>query len=483
MGRQFKSYDRDQQFLLPPSLHDWLPSGDLSYFVCDVVEELDLSEIYRYYEEKTDPESGRTRRKAPSGQPGFHPKMMVALVLYSYSLGTTSSRRIAGLCERDAGYRIVSADQCPNFRTISEFRRIHLMALKKLFVQLLGLAREAGLVKLGHVALDGTKVKANASRHKAMSYSRLCEKEREYEEEVEALLKEADSVDRAEDRRYGKGRRGDELPEELQFREKRLAKIREAKRALEEQAKAKARAEGKLDENDNPKPPKGGRPPKTPPGTPEPKAQRNFTDSESGIMKMGHGAFDQAYNCQAAVDSKTQIILARSVTREANDKRQVKPLVEQMKSNLSRSARSCGKGRTERRGGSKGENLGGTKPKVVSGDAGFYSEENIRYLREQGIDDYVHPDRLKHGEEMPSVRGRIPKDLPFIDRVRRKLVTKKGRQTYAKRKAIVEPVFGQMKFGRGLGQFLLRGRESADAEWSLWCTGHNLLKLWRAAMA
>jgi transposase len=427
-------------------MRDWLPPGDLAYFIVDLVETLDLSEIEQYYE----------AGKAKSGQPPFHPKPMTALLLYAYCLGTPSSRKIARKCERDIGYRIVSADQQPNFRTISEFRRIHLKALEKLFAEVLHLADEAGLVKLGHVALDGTKVHANASKHKAMSYGRMCEKEAQYAKEVEALLRRAQETDEAEDREYGPDVRGDELPEELRFREKRLAKIREAQRALEEKALEKARAEGKLDADDQPIPPKRGKPPKTPPGTPEPKAQRNFTDPESPIMKMGDGSFDQAYNCQAAVDSANQIIVAQAATDAPNDKGQVLPMVKQIRSNL------------------------GRRPKQASADSGYYSEPNVRYLRRLRIDDYLCPDRLKHGQSPPSVRGRIPKGLAFIDRVRRKLMRKKGRLVYALRKQIVEPVFGQIKHVRGLRQFLLRGLAKVKGEWSLWCTTHNLLKLWAA---
>ena len=446
MSNGFKPYNREQAFLLPPSMNDWLPKGDLAYFVADLAETLDLSEIERYYE----------AGKAKSGQPPFHPKVMVGVLLYAYCLGTTSSRKIARLCERDIGYRVVSADQQPNFRTISEFRRIHLKALERLFVQVLHLAREAGLVKLGHVALDGTKVKANASRHKGMSYARMCEKEAQYAKEVEELLRRAETTDEAEDREYGPDVRGDELPEELRFREKRLAKIREAKAALEAAAKEKARAEGKLDANDRPVPPKRGRPPETPPGRPQPKAQRNFTDPESPIMKMGDGSLDQAYNCQAAVDSGHQVIVAQAATDAPNDKGHVAPMIVQIRQNL------------------------GRKPKQASADSGYYSESNVRYLRRRRIDDYLCPDRLKHGETPPPVRGRIPKGLAFIDHVRRKLMKKKGRLVYALRKQIAEPVFGQIKHVRGLRQFLLRGLEKVKGEWSLWCTTHNLLKVWAA---
>ncbi|HRT93990.1 MAG TPA: IS1182 family transposase [Planctomycetota bacterium] len=443
--------DRDQPYLLPPSLREWLPAGDLAYFVIEVVDTLDLSEIYAYYTLKPDGTA-----KAASGQPPFHPKMMVALLLYAYANGTASSRRIAWKCERDAGYRVVSANQQPDFRTVSEFRRIHLKALKRLFVQVLHLAREAGLVKLGHVALDGTKVKANASKHKAMSYERMVEKEAEYARQVEELLRRAEETDAAEDAEHGRDRRGDELPEELRFRQKRLERIRAAKKALEDAARAKAQAEGKLDEQGEPKPPARGRAPAVPPGTPKPKDQYNFTDPESHIMKMGDGSFDQAYNCQAAVDRENQIIVAEDATAAPNDKEQVRPMVEETRRNLD------------------------AVPKKLSGDSGFYSEGNVTYLREAGIDDYLCPDRLKHGEERPAARGRIPKGMAFIDRVRRKLWTKRGRATYALRKQIVEPVFGQIKQGRGLRQFLLRGLEKVRGEWSLWCTTHNLLKMWAA---
>jgi transposase len=456
MSQRYKPYDHDQPYLLPPSMRDWLPPGDLAYLIIDVVDALDLSAIYAYYER--DPKTGRP--KAASGQPAFHPKMMVALLLYGYANGTPSSRRIARLCERDVGYRVMSADQQPDFRTISEFRRIHLAALEALFVQVLHLAREAGLVKLGHVALDGTKVKANASKHAAMSYARMQEAEKRYEQEIAELLARAEAADAEEDARYGKHRRGDELPEELRFRQTRLARIREAKAALEAAAREKARAEGKLDEHDEPIPPKRGRPPKTPPGVPKPTDQRNFTDPDSRIMKMASGAFEQAYNCQAAVDSQAQIIVAQDVTDAPNDKQQVEPMAGQMKANL------------------------GQAPRRVSADSGYYSEANVTLLRTQGIDDYVCPDRLRHNDRpAPAPRGRIPKALPFIDRVRRRLRTKRGRATYGLRKQIVEPVFGQIKHGRGLRQFLLRGLDKVGGEWSLWCTGHNLLKLWVAGAA
>ena len=457
MGERFRAYSRDQGFLLRPSMKDWLPEGDLGYFIGEWVDSVDLSEVERYDQVKETVEG--VRGKASSGQPAYHPKGMVALLFYGYSLGTPSSRRIAWLCERDAGYRIVAANERPNLRTISEFRRIHLKALKGLFVQVLHMAREAGRVKLGHVALDGTKGKANASKHKAMSYERMCQKEAEYAQQVEELLERAQRTDEAEDAEYGPERRGDELPEELRFRQNRLKKIREAKQALEEAARQKAQAEGKLNERGEPKPTGRGRPAAQPPGTPEPTAQRNFTDADSKIMKMAHGAFDQAYHGQAAVEAGSQIIVAADATNAPNDKQQVQPMEKQIKENL------------------------GEAPDQMSGDSGYYSEENVAFLRHEGVDDYLCPDRLKHGETPPPVRGRVPKDLSFIDRVRRKLLLKKGRLLYGLRKETAEPVFGQIKHVRGLKQFLLRGLNKVKGEWSLWCTTHNVLKLWAAARA
>jgi hypothetical protein len=326
-------------------------------------------------------------------------------------------------------------------------------------VQVLQIADQAGLVKLGHVALDGTKIKANASKHKAMSYARLCEKQQQYAARVQTLLAQAESTDAHEDQQHGRHRRGDELPQELQLAQQRLEKIRAAKAALEQQARAAASAAGPLPDDSLPKPPTRGRPRKVAVGAPPAKQQYNFTDPESRIMKMGDGAFDQAYNCQAAVDSQAQIIVAAAATAAPNDKQQVRQLTEQMQQNL------------------------GAVPRQLSADAGYYSEANVLYLRARGIDDYLCPDRLKHGQSPPAMRGRIPKELPLIDRVRRKLRTCSGRAIYGLRKQLPEPVFGRMKRGRGLRQFLLRGRQKVNGEWLLWCTGHNLLKLWSAAAA
>jgi len=448
MEIRFKPYAPEQMLLLPPSLREWLPEDHLAYFVSDVVDELDLSEIEGAYE---------TDRR---GQPPYHPRMMTKLVIYAYCVGVPSSRKIETRTYEDVAFRVLAAGSHPDHDTIATFRKRHLKALSGLFVDVLHLCHEAGLVKLGHVALDGTKVKANASKHKAMSYGRMCEKEKELARQVKELLEKAESVDAEEDRRYGKGKRGDELPEELRFREGRLAKIREAKQALEEEAKAKARAEGKLDEHDEPKPPKRGRAPKTPPGTPEPKDQRNFTDPESRIMKDSTTkGFIQGYNSQAAVDAKSQVIVAAEVTDEPNDKKQVEPMVKQIEANL------------------------GSKPKELSADSGYYSEANVTVLESEEIEAFIAPEKKKHGQRnMTAPRGRPPNGLTVKDRMARKLRTKRGRRKYGLRKEVAEPVFGQIKEARGFRQFLLRGLANVRGEWRLICLGHNLLKLYRSGI-
>jgi len=436
MGSQrFRDYSPDQDFLLPPSLREWLPQDHLANFISDVVDTLDLSEIIDTYD------------NSQGGQASFHPVMMVKLMLYAYCVGVPSSRRIEKSTHEVIPFRVLSANQHPDHDTISEFRKRHLVALSHIFLQVLELCREAGLVKLGHVALDGTKVKANASKHKAMSYDRMQKKTDELKAEIARLLAEAEATDETEDVRYGRGKRGDELPEELRFRERRLRKIEEAKQALEEEARKEAEA----------KPSAAGKP-EAATVRPKPKAQRNFTDADSRIMKDGATkAFEQAFNGQVAVDSEYQVIVAAGVTQECNDKRQVEPMVERMKANLD-----------------------GLCPKQMTLDNGYYSDENVKFLRQEGIDAYIATGRLKHGEVPPPVpRGRIPKGLTTKERMARKLRTVKGRCTYAKRKEIAEPAIGQIKEARGFRRFLLRGLEKVDAEWLIICLTHNLLKLFR----
>ena len=392
------------------------------------------------------------------GQPPYNPLMMTKLILYSYCIGQPSSRKIEKRAYEDIAFRYLAAGNFPDHDTICEFRRRHLDELSRLFVQVLQLCMEAGLVKMGHIALDGTKVKANASKHKAMSYGRMCIKERELEELVRGIFEEAERIDEEEDRKYGKGKRGDELPEELRFHESRLRKIKEAKKALEEKAERKAKEEGKIDDDGNPLP-RRGRKPKHPPGRPRPKDQRNFTDPESRIMKHPtcKGGFIQGYNSQAAVEQESQVIVAADVTNESNDKRQIETMVEQMERNL------------------------GKIPEELSADAGYYSESNLRYLKRRNIDAYIPTDKMRHRKmDVGPSPGRMPKGLNAADRMRRKLGTEKGRKAYSIRKETVEPVFGQTKEVRGFRQFLLRGLENVQREWKLICIGHNVLKLFRS---
>ncbi len=428
MSKTYVPYDPDQQLLLPAALQEWLPDDHLAYFISDVVDQLDLSDITARYE-------GERR-----GGPPYHPRMMVKVLLYGYCIGVASSRRIAQRLHEDIAFRVLAANNTPDFRTISDFRKDHLAALSGLFLQVLAFCQRAGLVKLGHVALDGTKVRANASRHKAMSYKRMKEKEAQLAAEVAELLRRAQEVDDEEDRRYGQDKRGDELPEELAFRERRLEKIREAMAALEAEAQAAAEAEGKEHL-----------------GVPDDKAQRNFTDAESRIMPGPGGRdFLQAYNCQAVVDHAHQVIVAARATNQSSDKQQAAAMMQETIDNV------------------------GAVPREVSADAGYYSAKAVDDLQALGVDPFVAPEQTRHGRVVPPApRGRIPKHLSPRDRMRRKLQTRRGRQRYALRMETVEPVFGQIKAGRGFRQFLLRGLEKVQGEWSLICTGHNLLKLFR----
>lgn len=446
----FREYNPDQLFLLPPDMKEWLPEGDLAYFIMDVVSGLDLSRIYDDY----DGSSG--------GQPPYDPDMMVSLLLYGYCVGIPSSRKIEQATYHSVPFRVLSANQHPDHDTIASFRHRHLRSLSELFVQVLRLCQKAGLVKLGHIALDGTKVRANASKHKAMSYGRMEKKVEELEAEVARLMKRAESTDAEEDALYGKGKRGDELPEELRYKESRLVNIRDAMSALEREAEDKAKAQARKDERESRK--KGnrkrrGRKRQDDSVKPDSSAQRNFTDPDSRIMVNGSTkSFEQSYNCQAAVDDKRQVIVAANVTQEANDKRQVKPMIGRLR-----------------------ETTGGGKPKKLSADSGYFSEENVIILASEGIDSYIATERRKHGERpVPAERGRIPGSATVKERMSRKLRTIKGRCTYSKRKQIVEPVFGQIKQARGFRQFLFRGLEKVGAEWDLICLTHNLLKLFRS---
>ena len=460
----FRPYDLDQ-LILPPDMREWLPEAHLANFIIDVVADLDLSAIINTYD------------ASRGGQPPLDPRLMVGLLLYGYCVGTTSSRKIERATYDSVPFRVIAADQHPDHDTIAEFRRRHLAALSGLFVQVLRLCQKAGLVKLGHVALDGTKMKANASKHKAMSYEYMERRERELREQVEKLLAQAEAADAAEDELYGRGRRGDELPKELAFKQSRLKRIQEAKAALEAEAKERAEHEREAQRRKAAELEAGGqkrrgKAPAEPSDKPEPKAQRNFTDPESRIMKDGASkAFEQCYNAQAAVDEQAQIIVAAEVTQESNDKRQVAPMVtaiEQTMREVNGPAPAVGADAPRR------------LPEVLSADNGYFSEENIRVLETEKIDAYVATGRLKHGESPPAVAAGEPEEGASVkEKMALKLRTVKGRATYSKRKQIVEPVFGQIKEARGIRRFLLRGLEKVQAEWKLICATHNLLKLWR----
>lgn len=445
--RKFRPYDPDALWLLPPSPRDWLPEDPLAYFVSDLVDELNLQPILVTY-------GGVTRGTAP-----YHPQLLIKVLLYAYAVGIPASRQIARKLEEDVAFRVLAASQRPDFRTLSDFRKQHLAALTDLFVQVLQLCQRAGLVKLGHIALDGTKVKANASKHKAMSYGRMVTEEARLTAEVERLLTQAEAADARDDAAYGPDRRGDELPVELARQEHRLQTIRAAKAVLEQEAQAEAMLTQSAYEARKTEGPRRGRTPQLPSSGPHPKAQRNFTDPESRIMPASEakGSFVQGYNCQTAVDATAQIIVAADVTDETNDKQQAQPMLTHVVANS------------------------GAVPRVVSMDTGYFSEANVMALTALGCTPLVPPDRQLHSQAIPAApRGRPPAGLSVADRMRRTRRTTHGRRRYARRKAIVEPVFGQIKQGRGYRQFLLRGMRQVCGEWALICTTHNVLKLWTA---
>jgi transposase len=444
MNHTFREYAPDQLLLLPPDMREWLPEDHLVWFMRDVVAQLDLRAILATYD------------GSRGGQPAYDPTMMTALLVYAYCVGMASSRKIERAMYESVPFRVLAADQHPDHDTIAAFRQRHLEALGGLFVQVLQLCRRAGLVKLGRVALDGTKMKANASRHKAMSYGRMAGEIERLEAEVAKLLAEAEATDQAEDALYGKGQRGDELPAELKRRSDRIAKIRQAKAELEAEARQRAEAQqAEYEKKVEAREARGGagKPLRQPDPTPDAKAQRNFTDGDSRIMPVATGGFQQCYNCQAAVDEQAQVIVAAETTQSPIDMNELEPMVEAIEKNL------------------------GKKPKRLLADAGYYSEDHVKFLNERGIDSYLAPGRLKHGEKDLAPRGRIPKNANAKERMARKLRTAKGRATYARRKAIVEPVFGQIKQARGLRGVLLRGFEKVRQEWRLICATHNLLKL------
>jgi len=457
MSKTFRPYELHQRLLLPPDLREWVPEDHWAFFVSDLVDALDLSAIF------TSSERGDGR-----GQPPYDPALRVKLRVYAYGTGKPSARQLERATYEEVAYRVLAADQHPDHASIADFRKRHLAALANLFGQGLRLCQAAGLVKVGHVALDGTKGKANAATHNALSYGRMAGAEQKLEEEVQALLAQAGAVDRTADARYGQGQRGDELPAELARRESRLRKIREAKAALEHEAKAEAEvaaaaARAKIAERQPREVETGqkakGRVPTVPDpaqARPEAKAQRNFTDPDSRIMKDGASkAFEQAYNAQAAVDSQAQIIVATAVTQDANDKQQLVPMLRAVQDTV------------------------GQLPEKVSAEAGFFSEANLTAKAVAGVDLYVPPARQPHTAPGAVAPEAAPAEGAVREQMRHKLNTPEGQAVYKMRKAIVEPVFGQIKEGRGFRRFSFRGLAQVAAEWTLICLTHNLLKLFR----
>ena len=432
MPKGYRTYLPEQDLLLPPSLRQWVAEDHLVYFVSDVVDQLDLSAMHAVYE------------KEKRGQPPYDPRLMTKLLVYGYCTGVFSSRRIQKRVQEDIPFKVLAAGNEPDFRTISDFRKIHIEILQNLFEQVLALALESGAIKLGRVSLDGTKVKANASKHKAMSYGRMQEKQQQLKEEVKQLLEQAEAADKEEDGRYG-SKRGDELPEELRRRETRLAKIKAAQKVVEQRARDRAAEEGKSAQE----------------AKPDDKDQYNFTDPESRIMKGGDG-FVQSYNAQAAVEPTLLLIVGQSVTEAANDKKQLMPMVEII------------------------EQQSGQRPQAILADSGYCSEENLGHLEsadqpERKIDGFIATGKQKHGEHrLPAKRGPLPTGATKVDRMKQKLKTKVGKAIYATRKCVVEPVFGQIKQARGFRQFLLRGKDKVKGEWSLLCLTHNVLRLYAA---
>src|SRR6202790_3390347 len=439
MAKRYRPYLPDQDFLLPPRLREWLPENHLVYFVSDVIDKLDLAAMDAVY--------GDEQR----GQPPYDPRMLTKVLVYGYCVGVYSSRRLERRLAEDVAFRELAAGNAPNFRTISDFRKLHLATLAGLFEAVLKIALEAGALKLGRVALDKTKVKANASKHKAMSYGRMQERARQLRAEVRGLLAQAEAVDAAEDAHYGADRRGDELPAELQRRETRLKKIRAAKRALEERARQEA---------ENAEKPRA----EVQQAKPADKEQYNFTDPESRLMKGSDGLV-QGYNAQAAVEPRLQLIVGQSVTPAPNNKEQLEPMVQVI------------------------EQQSGQRPASLLADSGYCSEKNLAYLAAIGqsgdpIEAYIATGKQKHDEyRQPCSRGALPRNATRVERMKRKLQTKAGRAIYATRKTIVEPVFGQIKQARGFRQFLLRGLAKVQGEWALVCLTHNILKLHRLCYA
>ena len=450
MGKKYRFYDQNQTLILPLNIREWLPDGHLALFISDIVDEMDLTLIFAHYE-------GEDR-----GSPPYDPCMMTKILFYAYCVGVTSSRKIAKKLHEDIGFRYIASGNFPDFRTISDFRKIHINILEDLFVQILLLCDIAGLIKLGTVSLDGMKVKANASLQKTKQYETLCKEEEQLREIVRDLFQQAERIDQEEDHLFGGDKRGDELPPGFLSKKERLKRIREAKEQLEKkQEKQYGEYQKNLKERKEKEKNRGkklrGRKPHPVSKEPNEQLKANTTDPDSRVMKSRKG-FIQGYNGQAMVDVESQIIVAGDLVQDENDRHQQIPMIEKLKKYLDRN------------------------PKRLTMDAGYWDEQRLKQL-DKNINLYVATEKdWKEREKLrncPSPRGRIPKDLSYKERMERKLKTKKGREIYKKRCSSVEPVFGQIQ-NRGLGRLLLRGLEKSKGEWLLMCLSHNLLKLWKA---
>jgi transposase len=463
--KTYRPWDAQQGRQSSVAPRDVLPEDDLVFFLLDVLPQLDLSAFHQHY--------ARELR----GQPPFDVTMMVTLLTYGYAVGVCSSRKIAAACERNLAFRAIVDDAPPDFRTISDFRKIHRAAFKPLFVEVLRLAGTMGLVKLGNLSTDGTKMKANASRHKAMSYGYMIKDIARLEAEIEQLLKQAEQTDAEQDAALG-SRRGDELPAELKRREDRLAKIREAKARLEAEGQAKADAEQQRRDAEHAQREADGRKrrgkePAPVDPTPADTAQTNFTDPEARIMKQSNKGFDYAFNGQAVVDSQEQIIVAAEVTTAANDKQQGVPLGQAALDNL----KAAGIERPKAADGT-------AVPIPNTADTGYFSEAAVEQLTGMGFDPHIATGRQKHNQAAGVANGEaLAADASVQEKMAAKLRSAAGQALYAARKHIVEPVFGQIKSARGIRGFLLRGLEKVSAEWQLICLTHNLRKIWRCATA
>jgi transposase len=450
MAYNIKTINREQIYLMPPSLQEWLPEKDMAWFIIDVVEQMDLSAYYRKY------------RGDGRGQEAYDPAMMIALLVYAYSNGIQSSRAIERLCERDIGFKVIAGDEKPDHTTIARFRQDNGKAIENLFTEALKLCAKAGLVKIGLVALDGTKIKANAALESNRTYDHI-------ESEVKRMLAEAEAKDAEEDKLYGKDKRGDELPEDLQDRRSRLARLKECKARLDQEKAEKAvRQKEKIEEREKQESETGqkkrGRKPKEPDAVTKTDAKANITDPDSRIMKTRTG-YVQGYNGQAMV-TEAQIIIAAELTTEENDVKQLIPMIKKAKKGIAEL-------------GLKDKGIG-----VVLADAGYCSDANMENIQPDGPEciiatkkDWKQRQALREAEPP---RGRIPESLSLRELMERKLLTKRGRALYKKRGQIVEPIFGQIKTCRGIYKFMRRGFEACAQEWKLICATHNLLKLWRS---